>query len=155
MPSDSLVNSSLVERFFIVLSKGIHFGEFFLGREVFYRTLSTYSLWWILPSSTNFFIGLSAGIHVGEFFLHREVSCRNHGRDSRRWILPSPRGFFNVLSAGILVNRPWPRCFIFGLSVGIHIGEFFLGRKCFYRTLGRDSLWWILPWPRGFLSYSR
>jgi len=46
-----------------VLSAGIHLGEFFLGREVFFETLL----------AKKFFIALSAGIHLGEFFLGREV----------------------------------------------------------------------------------
>ena len=57
------MNSSLAERFSIILSTGIHLGEFFLGQEVFFETL--------LPE--RFFIALSAGIHLGEFFLGREI----------------------------------------------------------------------------------
>ena len=46
-----------------MFSVGIHFGEFFLGREVYFE----------LSWPRGFFIVLSAGIHLGEFFLGREV----------------------------------------------------------------------------------
>ena len=42
--------------------------------------------------------------------------------------------FFRTL----LAERP--KEFSFVLSTGIHLGEFFLGREVFFRTLGRDSL---------------
>ena len=67
------MNSSLAERLFIVLSAGIHFGEFFLGREVSCHALGRDSL---VNSSLaeRFFNILSAGILFGELFLSREVS---------------------------------------------------------------------------------
>ena len=45
--------------------------------------------------------------------------------------------------------------FSFVLSAGIHFGEFFLGGEVLFLTLDKDSLWSILPWRSGFLSYSR
>ena len=57
------MNSSLSERFSFLLSAGIHLGEFFLGREVFFQ----------FSWSRDFSFVLSAGIHLGEFFLGREV----------------------------------------------------------------------------------
>ena len=54
------------ERFSFLLSAGIHLGEFFLGREVFFQ----------LSWPRGFSFVLSAGIHLGEFFLGREVFFR-------------------------------------------------------------------------------
>jgi len=55
-----------------MLSAGIHLGEFYLGREVFFHTF--------LAEGLSFM--LSAGIHLGEFFLGREVLFHILGRDS-------------------------------------------------------------------------
>ena len=129
------VNSSLVERFSFelswargfsfVLSAGIHLGEFFLDREVFFHTLRRDSLGWILPWPRGFLLNS----------LGREVFFHTLGRHSLGWILPWPRGFFRTLLA---------KRFSFILSTGIHLSDFFLGREVFFE----------LSWPRGFLSNS-
>ena len=66
------VNSSLAERFFIVLSVGIHLGEFFLGREVYLdfswpRSFSLYSrqgFTWVNSSLAERFTSNSLGREV-------------------------------------------------------------------------------------------
>ena len=67
------MNSSLAERFFNVISPGIHLGEFFLGREVF-LTYSRQGFTWVNSYlAERFFNVLLARIHLGEFVLGREV----------------------------------------------------------------------------------
>ena len=109
----------LAEKFFIVLSAGIHLGEFFLGQEVFYRALDRDSLGWILPwprglfwtlLAEKFFIGLSAGIHLGEFFLSREVYLELSW--PRSFLLCSRQGFTWVnssLTERLTFELSWPR----------------------------------------------
>ena len=139
----TLVISSLAERFScelswprgfsFVLSAGIHLGEFFLGRDVFFRTLLT-------ERRRDFSFVLSAGIHLGEFFLGREVFFN----------LSWARGFLSNSRQGFnWVNSSLAKRFSFNsqqgfTSVNSSLAERFsfnsLGRELLFHALGRDSL---------------